>query len=117
MPEENFDNNNIDTGSSKVIYNVTTRIERSIAGSWLKWLKEEHISAVIATGCFTHAVIFRLLDTDDTDGPTYAVQYHAENKAAYNRYITAFADTMRQQSFDKWGDRFISFRTLLEVVD
>ncbi len=117
MPEEKFDNNKFGTGSTGVIYNVTTRTERSIAVSWLKWLKEEHIPAVISTGCFTHAVILRLLDTDDTEGPTYAVQYHAESKAAYDKYITGFADTMRQQSFDKWGDRFISFRSLLEVVD
>ncbi len=107
----------MDNANTRIIYNVTTKTDRSIAGSWLKWLKEEHIPLVIATGCFTHAAIFRLLDIDDTDGPTFAVQYHAATKAAYERYITSFADTLRQQSFDKWGDRFVSFRSLLEVVD
>jgi hypothetical protein len=107
----------MDAANTRIIYNVTTKPDRAVAGSWLKWLKEEHIPAVISTGCFTHAGIFRLLDIDDTDGPTFAVQYHAISKAKYESYISEYADSLRQQSFDKWGDRFISFRSVLEVVD
>jgi len=41
-----------------IIYNVTVKVELSIAGAWLQWLKEEHIKDVIDTGCFTKAIIF-----------------------------------------------------------
>ena len=99
-----------------VIYNVTVKVERSIAAGWVKWMKEEHIPDIIATGCFTHATILRLLETDESEGPTYAVQYHAESKALYNRYISNFADEMRKKAFDKWGDKFIAFRSVMEVV-
>jgi hypothetical protein len=99
-----------------IIYNVTVKADHSIAGDWLSWLKTEHIPDIIATGCFTHATVLRLLETDDSEGLTYAVQYHAETKALYNRYITDFADTMRKKAFDKWGDKFIAFRSVMEVV-
>jgi len=99
-----------------LIYNVTIKVEHAIAADWLTWLKEEHITDVIATGCFTHATILHLIEADDTEGMTYAVQYHAENKALYNRYIEKFAEEMRKKGTDKWGNKFIAFRTVMQVV-
>src|SRR5690606_11379355 len=100
-----------------VIYNVTTRVEWPVAEAWLKWMKEEHTVRVIATGCFTKALILRLLETDETDGPTFAVQYFADNRDSYNRYINEFAESLRKESIDKWGEKVISFRSVLEIVD
>jgi prophage antirepressor-like protein len=99
-----------------IIYNVTIKVNQSIAGDLLAWLKEEHIPEIIKTGCFTNATILRLLEIDDTDGPTYAVQYHAENEALYKMYIEKFSAEMRKKGTDKWGNQFIAFRTVMEVV-
>lgn len=99
-----------------IIYNVTIKVEQSIAGNWLAWLKEEHIPDMISTGCFTHAGILRLLEVDDTEGPSYAVQYHAESDALYNLYIEKFSDKMRKKGTDKWGNQFIAFRTVMRFV-
>ncbi|HEX7844897.1 MAG TPA: DUF4286 family protein [Chitinophagaceae bacterium] len=100
-----------------IIYNVTIKVERGIATDWLKWLKEEHIPDLLNTGCFTHAVTLHLVEADDEEGITYAVQYHAAGKALYDRYIAQFAETMRKKGQDKWGNKFIAFRTLMEVVN
>ena len=99
-----------------IIYNVTIKVAASIKNEWLQWLKEEHIPEVTGTGCFTHALIVRLLETDESEGPTYAVQYFATSKADYDRYIELYAPVLRQKSFDKWGDRFLAFRTVMELV-
>lgn len=99
------------------IYNVTIKLHESIHTAWLQWLKEEHVPEVVATGCFTNANILRLLEVDDSEGPTYAIQYFAESKALYNKYIEKFAGLMRQKSFDKWGDKFIAFRSVMMLVD
>ena len=99
-----------------IIYNVTVKIEHVIANQWLLWLKNVHIPELIATGCFTHATILRLMEVDETDGPTYAIQYHAESKALYNRYIDKFSDDMRKKSIDKWGNQFIAFRSVMQIV-
>ncbi len=99
------------------IYNVTIKVEGSIKDEWLLWLKEEHIPEVIKTGCFTGATILQLLETDDTEGPTYAIQYRARSKSLYNRYIEKFAGNMRQKSLDKWGNKFIAFRSVMQVVN
>ena len=100
-----------------IIYNVTIKVEHSIADQWLVWLKEEHINEVINTGCFTHATILRLIEADDTEGVTFAVQYYAESKALYNRYIEHFSDEMRKKGIEKWGNQFIAYRTVMQVVN
>lgn len=79
-------------------------------------MQQEHIPAIMATGCFTTHQLVRLLEIDDSEGPTYAVQYGAESYEAYNRYITVYAEGLRQEAFEKWGHAFIAFRTLMEVV-
>jgi len=99
-----------------VVYNVTIKVDHSIAENWLYWLKEEHIPDIINTGCFTHATILRLLEVDDSEGPTYAVQYHAGSEALYNQYIDKFSDDMRKKGTEKWGNKFIAFRSVMQVV-
>jgi len=71
----------------------------------------------LATGCFLNATILHLLETDEEEGPTYAVQYLAKTREDYDRYIHEFSGTMRQRSFERWGNQFIAFRTIMEVVN
>lgn len=99
-----------------LIYNVTTKVAAAVASQWLQWMQQHHIPAVMGTGCFTTYKIVRLLDVDDSEGPTYAVQYHAADRAGYDRYIEEFADAMRADVYAMWGNNFISFRSLMEVV-
>ena len=99
-----------------IIYNVTIKVDSSIAERWLEWLLREHIPDVMSTMCFSGYKVVRLLETDDSEGPTYAVQYSAASKSDYNRYIEMHAPEMRRRSNDKWGDRFVAFRSVMEVV-
>lgn len=100
-----------------IIYNVTIKLIPSIESQWLEWMKDEHIPDVVGTGCFTKGTILKLLDTDDNEGPTYAIQYQANDRIIYDRYVREHAPLMRQKAFDKWGNRFIAFRTVMEVVN
>jgi hypothetical protein len=99
-----------------ILYNVTIKVENAIAASWLSWMLEEHIPEVMQTGCFTRHQVVRLLETDDSEGPTYAVQYFAATEADYQRYLAQHAPEMRRRSAEKWGDHFIAFRSVMEVV-
>lgn len=98
------------------IYNVTIKINWAIHDEWLQWLKEVHAPEVKATGCFSSYTIVRLREIDEEEGPTYAVQYFADSKSHYNRYISNYAAEKKQASFDKWGNNFMAFRTLMEIV-
>lgn len=99
-----------------IIYNVTIKVDQQIADVWLQWLLNEHIPQVMQTKCFTDYKVVRLLEVDDSEGPTYAIQYHAESKADYNRYIEQYAAQMRKLSYEKWSDQFIAFNSVMQIV-
>lgn len=99
-----------------IIYNVTIKVTHAIAHEWLAWLQNEHIPDIINTGCFSHATVLHLLETDESEGPTYAIQYFAESKNKYDDYLEKFAGEMRQKSFAKWGNQFIAFRSVMQIV-
>lgn len=99
------------------IYNVTTYVHWSIHEAWVKWMKQQYIPAIIGTGCFDRYQLVRLLETDETDGPTYAVQYFSHTKDDYLRYIELHAQQFSEENRLKWGEHCLSFSTLMEVVN
>lgn len=99
------------------IYNVTIKLTWSIHDDWLKWMQEKHLNDVMATECFTRYQFVRLLDVDEEDGPTYAIQYYCDSKALYNLYIEKFAPQLRQDGTNLFGNQFIGFRSLMQIVD
>lgn len=98
------------------IYNVTTQLAWAIHDEWLAWMQEIHIPEVVATGCFTHHRMVRVLEVDETEGPTYAVQYFTDTLEMYQSYLAKYAPALRKNSINKWGNACISFRSLMEVV-
>jgi len=99
-----------------IIYNVTSKVESKIADAWVNWLLNEHIPEVMQTKCFVDYKVVRLLEVDDSEGTTYAVQYFAESKADYNRFMEIHVAKLRKHSLEKWGEQFIAFRSVMEVV-
>lgn len=100
-----------------IVYNITTKTDWSIADAWLQWQQQEHIPEIMDTQLFNTYKIFRLLDQDDKEGPTFIIQYFISSKEKYDQYMNEFAATLRVKAFNKFGDRFISFRTLMDVVN
>lgn len=100
-----------------IVYNITIKINPEIEEGWLQWQREEHIPDVLASGQFTEYRFYKLLEQDETEGITYVVQYFADSLHQYECYIQDTAPLLRQKSLDKWGNRFIAFRTIMEVVN
>ncbi|MBS1729412.1 MAG: DUF4286 family protein [Bacteroidetes bacterium] len=99
-----------------LIYNVTIQPSWDIHDAWKKWMVEVHLPEMMETACFTKFHFCRLLDIDESDGPTYTVQYFAENRKQYNEYIRHFSPVLRQKGLDLWGNKMIAFRSLMDVV-
>jgi len=99
------------------IYNVTSKVSHDIETEWLIWMRETHIPELLSTRLFSDFKILRLLDTDESDGITYAIQYFCQTRASYDTYIAEFAAEKREKAYKKWGDRVFAFRTLMEVIN
>jgi hypothetical protein len=100
-----------------IVYNITNKVHPAIEAGWVQWQKEEHIPEVMSSGQFSDYKFYRLLEQDESDGVTYIVQYFTSDIHHYNKYIDSFASALRQKALDKWGNKFIAFRTLMQVVN
>jgi len=96
-----------------IVYNVTYKVLWSIHEDWLAWLKSEHIADHLASGLFDGHRLFRLLDQDEEEGPTYVVQLFTSSLEKYERFQIEIAEGLQEKARRLWGDRFIGFRTLM----
>ena len=99
-----------------IVYNITSKVRWDILEAWLAWQLEEQIPAILATELFDDYQLYRLLEQDEDEGPTFVIQFFTSSLERYNQFVIEFAPALQQTGWDKWGNGFISFRTLLQSV-
>ena len=97
------------------IYNVTLSVDKSVHEEWLKWMLEEHMPEVVKTGCFVDSRILKVLNVED-EGVTYSAQYTFLEMSDMEDYKSKHAARLQKDAMDKFKDKFVAFRTLLEIV-
>jgi len=100
-----------------LIYNVTVHIEDNVHDPWLRWMREEHIPEMLATGKFVQARMCRVLVREEAGGITYAVQYLTPSRDLLEKYYAEDAERLRARALNQFPDKFVAFRTELEVID
>lgn len=99
-----------------IIYNVTAKVATDKHSAWLQWMREEHIPAILSTGLFSDYRMCRLLEQDDAEGPTYVIQFFTSSLEHYQTFQAVQANALRQRGYDLFGDRFVAFHTVMEVI-
>ncbi|MCS7033022.1 MAG: DUF4286 family protein [Phycisphaerae bacterium] len=103
--------------SGEIQYIVQVTVEREIQPDWLGWMQSEHVPAVLGTGCFSSADIFRVADPPAADrSDAYVIVYRAKSPADLQRYLRDFAPALRKEVVDRYGSRFTANRLVLERV-
>lgn len=97
-----------------ILYNVTVNIDPDVEIEWLEWMRSIHIPNVMATNLFFDQKIFRLLNEEDAS--TYSIQYFAKSLDELNLYFEKFAPALVKEHLDKYKDKHVAFRTVLESV-
>lgn len=99
-----------------LLYNVTVKIEHDLHEDWLHWMRDTHIPDVMATGLFESHRLCKVLGDDDAHGVTYAVQYACSDLETFTQYQQLHAPRLQAEHAARYQDRYVAFRTLLEVV-
>ena len=99
-----------------LLYNVTVNISRMAENEWLEWMRTVHIPEVMATGLPKANKILRLLTEVEDEGTTYSVQYSFSSMEDYITYQSDHQPGLQQKHHDRYKERYVSFRTLLEEV-
>jgi len=100
-----------------LIYNITTQVGWHVHEAWKKWMLEDCIPEMMSTGYFSHFQMVRLLESDDADGPTYAVQMYVNSTSSIEEYKSKHVDGMRSRERSLWGESAFSFSSLMEVIN
>ncbi len=100
-----------------IVYNISMKVNAAIEKDWVEWQHQEHIPAIMASGQFSDYRFYKLLEEENDEGATYIIQYFASSIENYNSYITHIAPQLRQKAFDKWGNQFIAFRSIMKDVE
>ena len=99
-----------------ILYNVTTSIEPAVADEWLNYMRATHIPEVMDTGFFIKSQLLRLLNEEE-GGITYAAQYYCISLEQLEEYQAICAPALRADMEKHFAGKYVSFRTLLEVVE
>lgn len=100
-----------------IIYNVTVNVEEDIHTEWLDWMKTVHIPEVMATGLFIESKMLALISRQEGEtGFTYAIQYKTDSLEKYFNYRDEFGPSLQKKTLDKYGNKVLAFRTLMEEV-
>jgi len=97
-----------------LIYNITVGVDKSIEQEWLSWMKAIHIPNVMKTGKFISYRVLKVITHDEPDSASYAIQYNAVNLEVLQQYLDLDAPGLRKEVQDKFGDKQVSYRTILE---
>ena len=100
-----------------IVYNITVKPDPQIAEDWLSWCTQEFIPGMLNTGCFGNTRVLQMLEVDNSDGPTYTIQFNAESKALYNLYREKHADYILEKAQEIWENRFVSFHSVMQVIN
>jgi len=98
-----------------ILYNVTVSVDSTISNEWLQWMKDTHIKEVMATDLFESFSIYKVLLQSD-DSLTYSVQYFTTSMAKLQKYQAQFAPSLQAKVLQRFGDKAMAFRTVLETV-
>ena len=98
------------------LHNITYLVPHAIKNDWLRWMQEEHIPEMLATGLFTHHRMLQLMEVDESEGVTFACQFYTETEPNYRKYISGHSKTLQEKASIVWGDQVVSFRTLMKSV-
>lgn len=98
------------------VFNTTTKVDHPVLNKWIQWQMSIYIPEVMATGFFTEHRFYKLLDHDDNEGAIYVTQFLVSSKEVYQQYLQQRAPQLQQKVLDEWGDKIVSFSTLLQNV-
>jgi hypothetical protein len=99
-----------------LIYNVTTKVDAEAVSEWLGWMHQTHIPEMMATGKFLECRFCRVLDGEAGGDATFAAQYLCPDEASLADYQRNHAPALRADVLNRFGDRCVSFRTILELT-
>ena len=100
-----------------IIYNITCKVDWSVHEQWLAWVQSAYIPGMLAVELFYHGQLVKLLEVDETDGPTYALQFYAQTLEDYRQFMTSKPTAGLRRRPERWNEAVVYFGTVMQLVE
>lgn len=98
------------------LFNETVGIDASVEQEWLAWAQAVYVPAVLNTGLFTGYKLYKVLHDSEDGSISYSVQFFSASLENVVQFLEVFAPPLVEQQRQKFNNKHIAFRTLLEEV-
>ena len=92
-----------------IVYEIVAIVEASLAAEYERYLAEQHIPDLMATGCFVSTQLSR---TDDT----FQIRYAAADRESLERYFNQHAERLRADALKRFPDGVQLSRRMWYVI-
>jgi hypothetical protein len=99
-----------------ILYNITINVTPDIEEDFITWMRDVHIPEVLETGIFHEHKFLRLLHDSEDGSINYCIQYFTDTMDQMMKYEKEHAPALRAKTKERYQDRAVSFRTLLESI-
>ena len=93
-----------------IIYEVTAVVEARLAETYERYMRQQHIQDVLATGCFQSAAF-----ASDAPG-RYRMRYEASTDEDLERYLATHAPRLRQDAVSHFPEGVVLSREVWTVI-
>jgi hypothetical protein len=101
-----------------IIYSVTISLEDSVFQDWKFWMQNQHIPQVLKTGYFSGYKMSLLVEPPPETGTvTINIQYTCRSLAELKKYQEIEAPALQADHNQRYKDKFVAFRTILEEIE
>lgn len=99
-----------------ILINTTFCVEPSVSDAWRNWIFDTYIPSAESAGYgFRNPLVLRILAQND-GAESFAVQLQACDLVAAQMWIDREQQRLLADAYSAWGDKVLSFTTLMEGV-
>ena len=97
-----------------IIYNLTVNIEQDVELPWKDWIKGVYIPKVLATGYFSSARMFRLIEDNNANESTYSIRFSTDTFRSVEQFLELEAPLLAAEHQHRFRHKHVAFRTVLQ---
>lgn len=99
-----------------ILYNLTIKIDHSIKADWLEWMEAEFIPLIESTTPLSDPKLCKLLDLDEADGLTFALQLFCQNKNLLETFRSEKESSLQRKLVQQFPNKLVFFPTAMEIL-
>ena len=99
------------------LFSITINIDDNVRDEWLIWVNRKLKPLLADKSLIKDFRVLRILSEEQNNGSSYSFQYHLHNWEGVEKFEERYDLEVAIDMYRFYKEKFVEFRTRLEVVD